>query len=84
VLCIRHNLYCILLLSGIFALLTNLLFAFLAMNHEPQVIYLLMVIVADNIAGGIVDTISYTNFFIMTAIIGISVIFLIIFVKDKN
>ena len=48
----RYNNYLILLLGAVLAAITNLLFALLVIL-EPKSIYLLTVIVADNISGGI-------------------------------
>ncbi|MDC3409807.1 MFS transporter [Alphaproteobacteria bacterium] len=52
VLASRYNNYSILLLGAILAAATNILFAFLTIL-EPKVIYLMTVIVADNVSAGI-------------------------------
>ena len=48
----RYNNYSILLLGALLAAATNILFAFLTML-EPKVIYLMIIIVADNLSAGI-------------------------------
>ena len=48
----RYNNYSILLLGAILAATTNILFAFLTIL-EPKVIYLMIIIVADNLSAGI-------------------------------
>ena len=52
VLASRYNNYSILLLGAILAAATNILFAFLTIL-EPKVIYLMIIIVADNLSAGI-------------------------------
>jgi PAT family beta-lactamase induction signal transducer AmpG len=52
VLASRYNNYSILLLGAILAAATNILFAFLTIL-EPKVIYLMIIIVADNFSSGI-------------------------------
>ena len=52
VLASRYNNYSILLLGAILAAGTNILFAFLTIL-EPKVIYLMIIIVADNLSAGI-------------------------------
>ncbi|MDB2387713.1 MFS transporter [Alphaproteobacteria bacterium] len=52
VLASRYNNYSILLLGAILAAATNILFAFLTIL-EPKVIYLIIIIIADNLSAGI-------------------------------
>ena len=92
----KYNNHLILLLGAILAVITNLLFALLVML-EPKSIYLLTVIVADNISSGIasfafvvflgsgtiVDDFGCFNFFIATTLIGVPIIILIIAFKNK-
>ena len=52
VLASKYNNYSILLLGAILASATNILFAILA-TLEPKIVYLMIVIIADNIAAGI-------------------------------
>ena len=52
VLASRYNNYSILLLGSILASVTNILFALLS-TLEPKIVYLIIVIIADNIAAGI-------------------------------
>ncbi len=49
---LRYNNYSILLLGAILASATNILFAILA-TLEPKIFYLMIVIIADNMAAGI-------------------------------
>ena len=48
----RYNTYSILLLGAILAATTNILFAILA-TLEPKILYLMIVIIADNVSAGI-------------------------------
>ena len=52
VLASKYNNYSILLLGSILASVTNILFALLS-TLEPKIVYLIIVIIADNIAAGI-------------------------------
>ena len=123
VLSTRFNIYSILLLGAVLSASSNILFSILAML-EPNSIYLCIVIIADNLSGGIasvafvaflsnltnrnytttqfalfssimlffpkiiggysgslVDIMGYNYFFILTATLGIPVVFLILYLK---
>ena len=120
----RFNIYSILLLGAVLSASSNILFSLLAML-EPNSIYLCIVIIADNLSGGIasvafvaflsnltnrnytttqfalfssimlffpkiiggysgslVDIMGYNYFFILTATLGIPVVFLILYLKN--